>query len=68
MGKIVVVILIISLACSQLLAMPVPSKPVEDTSSGVQCWSGGRTYTDQEMIFLVVGIVCGTVILLAILN
>jgi hypothetical protein len=63
---IIGIVLIVCLLTSSAFAMPVPS---QNTESSVKTEvKGGGTLTDKELILIVIGAVCGTVILLALID
>ena len=65
--KLLIIILILAIA-AQGMALNVPSQgeQVPEQETAIRGESGG--YTEGELILIIVGAVCGTVILLSIIN
>ena len=67
-SRIVVSICILAVLSSPVFAMSVPSvSPVQEQNDNTVI-RGGESFTETELILIIVGAVLGTVVLLSIIN
>jgi len=65
---ILVLCLVLATVVSPAFCMQVPSEGAAPHSAPAHAQGGGKQLTDQELILIVTGAVCGTLILLAVLK
>jgi hypothetical protein len=69
MNRIIIgVVLIICLTASTTFAIPFPSQGPEKEESPEIPGGRGRDLTNKELVLIIVGAVCATVLLLALIN
>ena len=69
MTRLIIMMLIVCVLVSSTgFGMTVPSSPSQSYMDEGVVQTGGRHMSDDELVLMVVGIVCGTILVLAILN